>query len=108
MKDGEDGLKYYIEKTNKKKEGKSYGGYLKTLFDLDLYSDFQEEQEKRNQAEKIEKEFMAMSGAQIKQLSEAGNSWAMREVERRKNLERIEQLKTDGNTPFFRSKSLNE
>ena len=93
MKDGEDGLKYYLEKTNNKKEGKSYGGYLKTLFDLDLYLDFQEEQKKRDQAEKekqekIGKEFEAMPKVQIKQLSEAGNSWAIRELERRQNLEK--------------------
>ena len=55
-KDGEDGLKYYICKTNNKKKIDSYGGYLKTLFDLDLYADFQKKQKKIKQAEKEEQE----------------------------------------------------
>ena len=55
-KDGEDGLKYYISKTNKKKKIDSYGGYLKTLFDLNLYADFQEKQKKIKQDEKEEQE----------------------------------------------------
>ena len=56
IKDGEDALKYYISKANDKKKIANYGGYLKTLFDLDLYADFQEEQKKIIQAEKEKQE----------------------------------------------------
>jgi len=43
---GEDGLKFYILKTNSRKKDKgSYGGYLKTIVELNLYDDVFKAQE---------------------------------------------------------------
>ncbi|MBF0233118.1 MAG: replication initiation protein [Desulfamplus sp.] len=53
-KDGTDGLKFYIGKCNARKQtpNGSYSGYLKTIFDLDLYADVKESLEAQATAEK--------------------------------------------------------
>jgi hypothetical protein len=44
IQDGAEGLKFYIEKTNNRKQVKngSYSGYLRTLFDAGVYQDMRE------------------------------------------------------------------
>ena len=51
--DGADGLKFYIEKANGRKKNKNsnYGGYLKSIFDLDVYGDMREALEAKAKAE---------------------------------------------------------
>ncbi|MBF0231925.1 MAG: replication initiation protein, partial [Desulfamplus sp.] len=53
-KDGTEGLKFYIGKCNSRKQtpNGSYSGYLKTVFDLDLYADVKEALEAKAMAQK--------------------------------------------------------
>ncbi len=57
-KDGTDGLKFYIGKCNSRKQmpNGSYSGYLKTVFELDLYADIKEARKGKIVAEKAQHE----------------------------------------------------
>ncbi|MBF0231922.1 MAG: RepB family plasmid replication initiator protein [Desulfamplus sp.] len=69
-KDGTEGLKFYIGKCNSRKQtpNGSYSGYLKTVFDLDLYADVKDALEAQVTAEKeIQKMRQQAMEAQKKQ-----------------------------------------
>ena len=75
--DGTDGLKFYIEKANGRKKAKnsSYGGYLKSIFNLDVYGDMREALEAQAKAEaeskRLKKEVLeAQRRQQVKRESE--------------------------------------
>lgn len=57
-RDGADGLQFYLEKCNsrKKTDSGSYGGYLKTISDLNLYADYLADKEVLNAQVRTEQE----------------------------------------------------
>lgn len=86
--DGESGLQYYIDRVVKKNPD-NWGGYLRTLFELDLFTEVKEERERvmlqaAAEQEKIRVSFQRMSDSEIQALSAAGNKYAQNEQERRK------------------------